>query len=296
MLRDPYYVGYVKYKGELIKGRHEPLVSQDLFARVQSVIDARSGSGTRERRHDHFLKGLLWCGGCHADGIESRMIMQWANGHGGKYLYFFCKRKQTHRCDSRYVSVDAAELALEKVCTSLRFDGELAERVRHAMMETLHDRTQTTRLLIKQLQSEMARLDKQEENLIDLVADGSFDAAKTRKKISDLQRRREGIESRLGNQADELETSVQLIERALELLGNPGDLYLRLPDQGRRRMNQAVFEKLYTYEDGVTEVVFKPPFGDLVRAQQIGSSPQYQSYNRNLWMHHLDGDAAYLPV
>ncbi|CAN0307727.1 unnamed protein product, partial [Phaeothamnion confervicola] len=41
LLRDPYYIGMVPYKGEVYPGRHEPLISPELFERVQQVMDAR---------------------------------------------------------------------------------------------------------------------------------------------------------------------------------------------------------------------------------------------------------------
>ena len=43
MLRDPYYCGVIVYDGELYKGRHEPLVSEELFEKVQRVFDTRNG-------------------------------------------------------------------------------------------------------------------------------------------------------------------------------------------------------------------------------------------------------------
>ena len=68
------------------KGRHEPLISQELFDQVQSIMDERSGNGARQRRHHHFLKGMLWCGRCQEQGIESRMLMQWSKGTVGVSL------------------------------------------------------------------------------------------------------------------------------------------------------------------------------------------------------------------
>ncbi len=47
MLRSRYYIGKVIYKGIEYQGRHEPLISEELFDRVQRVLDAHSGSGTR---------------------------------------------------------------------------------------------------------------------------------------------------------------------------------------------------------------------------------------------------------
>jgi len=76
VLRDRYYMGFVNYKGEEYQGRHEPLVSAELFARVQAVLDERLPSpGERQRRHHHYLKGSLWCGRCHDKGVESRLLL-----------------------------------------------------------------------------------------------------------------------------------------------------------------------------------------------------------------------------
>ena len=68
MLHDSYYCGIVTYHGELYKGRHEPLISEELFERVQAVFDTRATAGERLRKHPHYLKGSIWCGHCHHDG------------------------------------------------------------------------------------------------------------------------------------------------------------------------------------------------------------------------------------
>ncbi|MBB5153332.1 recombinase family protein [Saccharopolyspora phatthalungensis] len=49
MLRDRYYLGYITYRGEELPGRHEPIIEQDLFDRVQAVLDART---TNPNKHD----------------------------------------------------------------------------------------------------------------------------------------------------------------------------------------------------------------------------------------------------
>lgn len=52
-LRDRYYLGYVTHKGEEIKGRHEPLINQALFDRVQTIADSRTAAKERRRVHHH---------------------------------------------------------------------------------------------------------------------------------------------------------------------------------------------------------------------------------------------------
>jgi site-specific DNA recombinase len=64
MLRNPVYAGIVRWKGVEREGTHPPLVSRDLFDRVQSVLDAHSSGGERSWKHDHYLKGTLVCAQC----------------------------------------------------------------------------------------------------------------------------------------------------------------------------------------------------------------------------------------
>ena len=44
MLKNPFYCGWLRYKGELIASNHEPLVSLDCFERVQQNLAGRRKS------------------------------------------------------------------------------------------------------------------------------------------------------------------------------------------------------------------------------------------------------------
>src|SRR5262249_28552982 len=45
ILRSRYYLGYVHYRGAEYPGRHEPLVGEEVFDRVQAVLASHNGSG-----------------------------------------------------------------------------------------------------------------------------------------------------------------------------------------------------------------------------------------------------------
>ncbi len=85
MLRDPYYAGWVVVEGQLVHGRHEPIVGQALFDRVQDVLAARSSGGSRDRILQHYLKGMLFCERCHRAGRIARLIYTEARGRTGQY-------------------------------------------------------------------------------------------------------------------------------------------------------------------------------------------------------------------
>ncbi len=97
ILADRYYLGKIVYDGEEYQGRHEPLVSPDLFERVQRVLALHGGGGTRQRTHNHYLKGTLWCARC-----GRRFIIMRGRGNGGTYFYFICRGRQGDGCTQPY--------------------------------------------------------------------------------------------------------------------------------------------------------------------------------------------------
>src|SRR3569833_2166223 len=108
LLRDRYYLGYVNRKGVEYKGRHEPLVDQPLFDRVQENLDGERGGGTRNRKYNHYLKGTVWCRRCK----RRLMIMRGKNRRGDVYFYYICRRRQNRTCDNPYMPVTEVEKAV----------------------------------------------------------------------------------------------------------------------------------------------------------------------------------------
>src|SRR5690554_5436231 len=64
MLSNPYYKGDVIFRGARYDGLHEPLVSAELWYRVQNVLTAHQVSGEKTQTHEHYLKGTIYCGDC----------------------------------------------------------------------------------------------------------------------------------------------------------------------------------------------------------------------------------------
>ncbi len=268
MLRDPYYCGVIVYQGELYRGRQEPLVSEELFERVQQVFETRATAGERLRQHPHYLKGTVFCGRCHDDGHDSRLLVQRAVGRrGGEYFYFFCTRKQDHRCDSRYLPLDIVEDAVLRHYRTVVFTADLARAVRAKLYETLDDQTLAAKLLREQINEQLAKLDRQEDNLLDLVGEQDGPKDKLRNRLNKLAGQRAKLQEQLANSDDSLEIGAQLLEAAMELLKQPDELYRQSGPRYRRLLNQAIFDKLYIDQRDVTDDVLREPFQELLEAQ-----------------------------
>jgi hypothetical protein len=86
MLQNPFYIGIVEWDGVRYPGKHKPLITKNLFERVQEVLKAHNKAGVRQRRHDHYLRGVLCCAEC---GNELSLTLA-----KGKYAYFYCLRPE----------------------------------------------------------------------------------------------------------------------------------------------------------------------------------------------------------
>ena len=59
ILRNRLYTGQFEWNGKLIEGKHEPLVSIDLWERVQGMMDGRHAKKSKRGKHDFAFSGLI---------------------------------------------------------------------------------------------------------------------------------------------------------------------------------------------------------------------------------------------
>ena len=134
LLRNPYYIGQVRYQGALHPGAHEPIVDPEAWQQVQTLLDTRATAGERRRKHDHYLKGTLCCGTC-----KSRLQLDYArNKQGIRYAYYICTGRATKRtrCTRKAVPVGIAEQLVtdcyQHIAISPSTYAQLAQRVEAA--------------------------------------------------------------------------------------------------------------------------------------------------------------------
>jgi site-specific DNA recombinase len=83
LLRNRFFIGEVRYKGELLPGEQPPIMDKSLFEAVQQKLSAqRSHKTVTRQKSDHLLKDLLF------DDAGHRMIATHATKAGVRYRYY----------------------------------------------------------------------------------------------------------------------------------------------------------------------------------------------------------------
>ncbi len=272
LLKDRYYLGIVDYKGEEFAGRHEALIDEELFDRVQEIVRTRGHSGERRRLHHHFLKGTVYCGECkRVRGVDQRLLLQRAIGrHGGEYYYFFCPNRRDGNCQQPFHDLGRVEEAVERHYKRKRFSAEFIGLVRRMMDEAVSDQDEAQRLLKQQLDEQIDRLDTQEENLIDLAADGELPHDKIKARLFKIQHERQRLTEQAAVVDTDLKAGQRVIDEQLNLLRDAHRLYMSAGDENKRRLNQLIYKAIYVEDSTDTAVTgndIKDPYDALYAGQ-----------------------------
>jgi len=268
MLQDRYYLGYVEWDGVERKGRHEPLISPELFDRVQRVLYGERRAGKRERTHDHYLKGVVWCDRC-----KSRLIITRGKSKSGNfYFYYLCRGRQEHTCDLPYLGVQKVEYAVLAHYGTVTIPTEFTARAKRAMDEAARERHGTRSTLREQLEKRLVELEGKEDHYFDLVGDPAWPKEKLATKMRAVRDERERIEAQLAIGPDKVETGRDVLASAIDLLDNPRQLYSDASVPVKRVLNKAIFTKLYVDDLGdgpvITSDELSEPFATVVYARR----------------------------
>jgi site-specific DNA recombinase len=131
ILRNRLYTGQFEWNGKLIQGKHEPLVSIDLWERVQGVMDGRHAKKSKRGKHDFAFSGLIACHACGC-AVVGEIKKE-------RYVYYHCTgyadkcRGNPASCRHRYVREEVLEKQFTELLGLLKFDDEVLEWVRDAL-------------------------------------------------------------------------------------------------------------------------------------------------------------------
>lgn len=215
ILNNPFYVGVMRIKksGQDFSGNHEPLVSRDLFERVQTLLLGKTVD--RVAQHSFLFSRLVRCASCHYSLIGERQ-----KGH----TYYRCHNrpfKSPPVCPITSIKEEQLENAVQSIFEKLTLsDAEIvyfrewiAEQRLHAAAERESEKRATT-LQLEAVRTRMSRL-------TDLLLDGTVEKPAFDEKQKQLvweeaklKQRLAALEGGIGDPFNEIERIVELAKDA----------------------------------------------------------------------------------
>ena len=266
MLRDPYYAGVILYKGNLYPGRHEPLISKDLYLRVQTVLDERAQRGQRDVYHHHWVKGLIWCQRCHKAGRASRLIFTEAKGNGGVYGYYICRGRQEGLCDLPSLPIQDVEDSLARAFGALAISQEFVDSIRSEIDTSLEQAQWMDREMRTNIRTKLRQLDIKEDHLLDLAAEADIATLRLAERLKAMQLERAELQEKLTKTNSQIQQGVETVRTYLDLLVSPGSLFNNAEDSERRGLLEAFFSGIWLDVDEPPRLERRAPLEEILGA------------------------------
>ena len=113
MIKNPLYVGKLRWKDVLYEGTHDPIISDVLFEKTQAILQQRAQDLNGRRFHNRdarLLAGTITCARC-----QSHMVGVSTHKKARRFPYYICsKRWNIKDCDQDYVRADLLEAGIMK--------------------------------------------------------------------------------------------------------------------------------------------------------------------------------------
>jgi site-specific DNA recombinase len=154
IIKNVLYIGKVKYSGDLYKGTHEAIVSEEVFNKAQEILanNRVERKNPRNAKNTGLLNNILRCKAC-----DSIMFHTYTSKkEERKYRYYVCMNAQKRgykNCPNRSVNAQQIEnivvISLMKIATDLQLRKETLQDVNECIQKEIETHNKGTKVLIK---------------------------------------------------------------------------------------------------------------------------------------------------
>lgn len=151
ILSNPLYIGRVTYAGKVYKGKHQAIITQEQFDRVQFLLDRHKGHNAHKAKKS-LLSGLLTCQHCGEPFVSYSTGLSKKNPK--KYYYYICRAR---RFPSEY-----EEKCMNKNWNRSKLEKIIISELRNISVKTekghKEKKTVDYKKMIKNIDNKMSRL------------------------------------------------------------------------------------------------------------------------------------------
>jgi site-specific DNA recombinase len=248
LLTRPHYAGYIEVPEwgiALSKGHHEGLITLEQYERIQERIRGNARAPARKDINaDFVLRGAIACASC-----ENPLTACWSTSKTGKkHPYYLCFSKD---CESYRKSIprERLETDFENLLKQLTPSTATFEIARAMFKHAWETRLVQAKEIAASLKTEVVRLDRQIEQLLDRVVDASSTATITayERRIAKLEKEKLLAAEKLSKKPGPQRTFDEMFELACEFLSSPWHIWRKDTMTARKTVLKLAFAERPAY-------------------------------------------------
>ncbi|MDP2933807.1 MAG: recombinase family protein, partial [bacterium] len=185
-LTRPFYYGLMKYTGEWHQGAHEPLITKELFDKVQAAL-ARNGKPNKYKKHKFPLLGLAVCASCGCSITAERQ-----KGHH----YYRCTKKKG-KCPEPYVREEKLSEQISQIISNVALPTDIYQKMLAEWVKEQANASQPVALHREALEKEIHVIKAKLDKLLDAHLEGLIEKSEYQDKKETLLKKKVELEERM---------------------------------------------------------------------------------------------------
>lgn len=250
ILRNRIYTGEFDWNGHLYKGRHQPLISRELWERVQGILDGRNAKKPKPGKPEFAYIGMMTCGRCGC-AITAEIKKR-------RYVYYHCSGSKG-KCTQPYVREEVLSEQFSKLLGRLDFGKPVVDWLTSALQESHADERREHDAAVSRLQAEYERLQHRIHAIYIDKLDGKVDTAFFEKMTSEWRIAQDRCLREIGWHQSADQSYLQEGVQILAIAQSAGKLFTKQDAKEKRRLLEFVISNS-VLEAGTIEVTFRQPF------------------------------------
>ncbi|MEI9933170.1 MAG: recombinase family protein [Rhizomicrobium sp.] len=205
ILNNPFYIGliFIKKTKETFLGKHEPLISKNLFDQVQFQLRGNRLAGAAWT-HEYTFRRMIRCAHCGRTLIGERQKQ--------RYVYYRCHERA---CGGVCISEVAVDASYNKAFSMCVFSQDEVEDFRDMLAVLKAGQVEERKNHEEGLRLAIVRCDERLSRLTDALLDETLDKEQYQKKNAELLRERRALLDRM-NEGAEARSLADLVAEYLE--------------------------------------------------------------------------------
>lgn len=260
MLKNVFYTGYFKFKGQIFKGNHQALTTLEVYESCKRIMDIHNRHVCRRRKYKWLLNGLAFCK-IH----DSRLCGDWVSRKGRAYYH-----GNANKGCKRYLSLDTVEKNVAKHLQKIQFSEKLTNRVIEKTKELLKQSREIKQQEIENIRNAIKQLEVKRNTLEDNLLDGTIDKEAFKRKHVELDMQIQNCDNEIATLENQGGLNIDVVVEIVSLMKNIRQEYEKASFEAKRHYLSMFFEKLWFDEAGnVVKSDYTPLFQHLVDNQFI---------------------------
>jgi len=271
LLRDPFYIGKIRWNDDIYEGKHQPLITVEQFNKVQAMLKSRTTP--KYRKHNFLFRGLIKCADCH-----NSITFETAKGH----IYGHCNHY--HECpQTTWVKEYEVEDQLLEGFETLKIkNSRIVGWLKKALKESHQDEVEYHNNTVGELEARYEAVQKRMDKLYDDKLDEKITPEFYSRKLKQYSDEKDEITESIKKHSQASTGYINLGVNIYELSQRAKELYLKAKNKGMIDEQRALIRFMFatlTVDEGKLSYTYSKTFKILSEAVEETNRPKVDKIN-----------------